>query len=314
MNLVIDMKEKLFVIGIGGLTGSKLVEIAKNDFEIFGSYNYRDHKSSFVKGVNLDISNTNKIREILEKIRPDVVINTAGINNVDYCEKHPEEALKINIQAIKEICNITKKIDTKFVQLSSDSVFDGTKQSPYEETDIPNPINYYGKTKLESENIVLGNQNNVVVRASVLYGYLLRDLAKIESSSKKSINFGQWLIDKLIANEKVRIITDEYSSPIIADDFARSILHIIKHKENGIFHSAPKLQITRYDFSVKIAKSLDLPSELIEPVSNKELGRDVSTGFNKCLNSKKLTKNLNYRFLTLDESLDLLKSQFRERK
>ena len=293
------MKKKLFVIGTGGLTGSKLVEIAKKDFEIFGSYNYRDPKSSIQKNIKLDISNSTKIKKILEEIKPDVVINTAGINNVDYCEKNPDLALKINIQAVKEICQITKKLGIKFVQLSSDSVFDGTKQLPY------------GETKIESEKIVLENPNNVVVRASVLYGYLPHNLAKIESSSKKSINFGQWLINKLSINEKVRIITDEYSSPIIADDFARSILHIIKYEGNGIFHSAPKLQITRYDFSVKIAKALGLSVELIEPVSNKELGRDVNTGSNKCLSSKKLSDNLNYKFLTLDESLDLLKTQFR---
>ena len=308
------MKEKLFVIGIGGLTGSKIIEIARENFELFGSYNFRDPKLSFVKSVNLDITNTNEIGQILDKIRPDIVINTTGINNVDYCEKHPEEAWKINVHTVEEICKITKRLGIKLVQLSSDSVFDGNKQSPYVETDVPKPINYYGKTKLESENTVLENPENVVVRASVLYGYLLRNLAELESSSKKSINFGQWLINKLLANEKVKIITDEYSSPIIADDFARSILHIVKHKSNGIFHSAPKLKITRYDFSVKIANSLDLPLELIEPISNKGLGRDVNTGFNKCLNSEKLSKNLNYKFLTLDESLDLLKTQFREGK
>ncbi len=308
------MKEKLFVLGIGGLTGSKIVEAGRDDFEMFGSYNFRDPKLSFVKSDNLDITNTSKIGQILEEIKPDVVINTTGINNVDYCEKHPVEAWKINVLAVEEICKITKKLGIKLVQLSSDSVFDGNKQLPYDEADIPNPINYYGKTKLESENVVLENPDNVVVRASVLYGYLLRKLAELESSSKKSINFGQWLINKLITNEKVRIITDEYSSPIIADDFGRSILYIVKHGGSGIFHSAPKLQITRYDFSVKIAKSLDLPFELIEPVSNKGLGRDVNTGFNKCLNSEKLSKNLNYIFLTLDESLDLLKTQFREGK
>ena len=305
------MKKKLFIIGVGGLTGSKLVEIAKKEFEIFGSYNYRDPKSSIQKNIKLDISNTTKIKEILEEIKPDIVINTAGINNVDYCEKNPDIALKINIQAVKEICQITKKLGIKFVQLSSDSVFDGTKQLPYEEIDETESINYYGETKIKSEKIVLENPNNVVVRASVLYGYLPHNLAKIESSSKKSINFGQWLINKLSINEKVRIITDEYSSPIIADDFARSILHIIKYEGNGIFHSAPELQITRYDFSVKIAKALGLSVKLIEPVSNKELGRDVNTGSNKCLSSKKLSGNLNYKFLTLDESLDLLKTQFR---
>ncbi|MEX2192358.1 MAG: SDR family oxidoreductase [Nitrosarchaeum sp.] len=308
------MKEKLFVLGIGGLTGSKFSEVARDDFEIFGSYNFRDPKLSFINSVSLDITNASKIEQILEKIKPDVVINTTGINNVDYCEKHTEETRKINVLAVKEICKITKKMGIKLVQLSSDSVFDGNKQLPYVETDSSNPINYYGKTKLESENIVLENTDNVVVRASVLYGYLLRNIAELESSSKKSINFGQWLINKLIAKEKVRIITDEYSSPIIADDFARSILHLIKHNAKGIFHSAPKLQITRYDFSIEIAKALSLPLELIEPVSNMELGRNVNTGTNKCLNSEKLSKNLNYKFLTLDESLDLLKTQFREGK
>ena len=84
------MKKKIFIIGIGGLTGSKLVEIAKKDFEIFGSYNYRDPKSAIQKNTKLDISNSTKIKEILEEIKPDIVINTAGINNVDYCEKNPE--------------------------------------------------------------------------------------------------------------------------------------------------------------------------------------------------------------------------------
>ena len=305
------MKKRILIIGVGGLTGSKLAKIGKSDYEIFGTYNFRKIESSDFTGIKLDISDFKKIKHVLEQVNPDIVINTAGINNVDYCEKFPIEASKINIESIKEICSITKEAKIKFVQLSSDSVFDGTKKLPYIETDDVKSINFYGKTKIESEKIVLENPNNIVIRASVLYGHLENELAKIESSSKKSINFGQWLINKLSINEKVRIITDEYSSPIIADDFARSILHIIKYEGNGIFHSAPKLQITRYDFSVKIANALGLSVELIEPISNKELGRDVNTGSNKCLSSKKLSDNLNYKFLTLDESLDLLKTQFR---
>ena len=304
------MKKRILIIGVGGLTGSKLAKIGKSDYEIFGTYNFRKIESSDFTGIKLDISDFKKIKHVLEQVNPDIVINTAGINNVDYCGKFPIEASKINIESIKEICSITKEAKIKFVQLSSDSVFDGTKKLPYIETDDVKSINFYGKTKIESEKIVLENPNNIVIRASVLYGHLENELAKIESSSKKSINFGQWLINKLVLNENVRIITDEFSSPIIADDFARSILHIIKHNKIGIFHSAPKLQITRYDFSIKIAKTLGLPTELIQPVSNKELGRDVVTGNNKCLNSEKMENVLDYKFLTLDESLNLLKNQF----
>ena len=103
------MKKKLFIIGIGGLTGSKLTEIAKDDFEIFGSYNYRESQSSICKSFKLDITDSNRIKEIFEEIKPDIVINTAGINNVDYCEKHQDEALRINVQAVEKICQITKK-------------------------------------------------------------------------------------------------------------------------------------------------------------------------------------------------------------
>ena len=127
------------------------------------------------------------------------------LNTIQKRSKHftfPVEHWEMNEpltrESIKEICKITKEIGIKFVQLSSDSVFDGTKNLPYIETDDMKSINYYGKTKIESERIVLENPNNCVVRASVLYGYLSDDLAKIESSSKKSINFGQWLITKLI--------------------------------------------------------------------------------------------------------------------
>jgi len=308
------MKKRILIIGIGGLTGSKLANIAKDDYEIFGTYNFRKVESNDFTCIKLDITNFKKIKQIFEEIKPDIVVNTAGINNVDYCEKFPIEASKINIEAIKEICSVTKEAKIKLIQLSSDSVFDGTKKLPYIETDNVKSINFYGKTKIESEKIVLENPDNVVVRASVLYGHLENNLAKIESSSKKSINFGQWLINKLVLNQNVRIITDELSSPIIADDFARSILHIIKHNKTGIFHSAPKLQITRYEFSVKIAKTLRLPVELIQPVSNKELGRDVVTGNNKCLDSEKMENILNYKFLTLDESLNLLKNQFSIKK
>jgi len=306
---MMNMRKKLFILGIGGLTGSKLAMMAKDDFEVFGSYNLRNPEFDFIKSVKLDISNVHNVKGTMSDIHPDILINTSGINSVDYCENHQDEAKKINVEVVENICEITDSLDTKFIHLSSDSVFDGTKDTPYTEEDVPNPINFYGHAKLASEKIVLKNSKNLVVRASVLYGWLLRTLSDLPSSSMKPINFGQWLIDKLKSNEKVKIITDEYSSPIIADDFARSILHLAKGNQRGIFHSAPPLRITRYDFSVKLANTLGLDSGLIQPVSNKELGRRVATGFNKCLNSSKITQQTKFQFLSLEESLNLLKKQ-----
>jgi dTDP-4-dehydrorhamnose reductase len=126
----------------------------------------------------------------------------------------------------------------------------------------------------------------------------------------KPINFAQWLITKLTSKDEVQIIQDEQSSPIIADDFANSIIHLLKNDHSGIFHSAPNISINRYDFSKKLADTLDLDSNLIKPVSIEKLGRNVKTGINKCLDSTKIQTLTKFKFLSLDDSLLLLKNQF----
>ena len=306
--------KKLFIFGVGGLLGYRISLLAKNKFKIYGSYNERKPLFDFAKIEKVNILDNEKINNILKSIKPDYVIITSALSNVDYCELHKEEAEKVNVDAVKKIFSLCEELNCKLIHISSDSVFDGTKKSPYLEEDMPNPLNIYGKTKLSSEKIILQNPNNLIVRASVLYGWLPDYLRNISSSSMKNNNFVQWLIQNLKNNKKVNIITDENSSPILVNDFARSIINLIEGNFKGIYHSSPPIEISRYDFSIKIAKALGLSVELIEPVSNKELGRDVNTGSNKCLSSKKLSDNLNYKFLTLDESLDLLKSQFREGK
>lgn len=304
------MKQKLFLIGIGSLTGYKIAFQIKNDYEIYGSYNLRNPNLEFVTSFKLDITDLKKLKQVLCDCKPDYIINTCALNNVDYCESHPNEAKKINSDFVENLSKISELIDCKLVHLSTDSVFDGNKKTPYVETDIPNPNNIYGNTKLSGEKFALKNSNNLVIRASVLYGWLPDYLSKINSSSMKPINFGLWLINKLNSNEEVQITQDEYSSPIIVEDFANAIIHLLKKNHSGIFHAAPNICINRYDFSKEIAKQLNLDSNLIKPTSNKKLGRNVKTGANKCLDSTKIQTLTKFKFLTLNESISLLKNNF----
>ena len=301
--------KKLFILGIGGLVGSKLAVLARNKFSVFGTYNQRNPRFNFVETNQLNITDEDMLIKTLSRVKPEIIVNACALHNVDYCEKHREQAKKVNVEAVKNIFKFSKSLDCKLIQISSDSIFDGTKKLSYIEEDIPNPVNFYGYTKLESEKIVLENYNNLVVRASVLYGWLPKSLSSLSSSSMKPTNFAQWLINKLKTNEKVKIIIDEYSSPIIAEDFAKSILHLILGGHSGIFHSSPSLRINRYDFSIKLAKNLNLNSDLIQPVTNKEFGRLVDTGSNKCLDSNKIITKTKFRFLTLEESFKILKKQ-----
>ena len=302
------MRKKIFIIGIGGLLGYNLGIIAKKEFQVFGSYNLRKPDLEFVNLIKLDLKDFEKAKKILEKIKPDFLVNTAAISSVDFCEKNIKECQMINTTVVENLVKLSKDLEIKLVQISTDSVFDGTKDLPYVEEDKPNPINEYGKSKLKSEEIVLKQPKNLVIRVSVLYGWLPRTLIEISSSSKKSLNFAQWLIQKLKQNEEIKIVTDEVSSPIIADDLAKSIIHLIKNDQSGVFHSAPEISINRYEFSKNIAQIFKLNTDLILPLTVKELGREVNTGKNKSLNSKKII-NTGFKFLTLQDSLIKLKEK-----
>ncbi len=304
------MKQKLFLFGIGSLTGHKIATQIKNDYELYGSYNLRNPNLDFVTSFKLNITDQKKIKQTISDYKPDYIVNACALNNVDYCESHPDEAKKINSDFVSNLSKISEQINCKLIHLSTDSVFDGNKKTPYIETDITNPNNIYGNTKLSGEKFALNNSNNLVVRASVLYGWLPENLSTLNSSSMKPINFGLWLINKLNSNEEVQIIQDEFSSPIIADDFAKSIIHLLKGNYSGIFHSAPNICINRYDFSKKIAEELNLDVKLIKPILNKTLGRNVKTGINKCLDSTKIQNLTKFKFLTLSESISLLKNNF----
>lgn len=303
-----DIKKKLAILGLGGLTGFRIAQYAKKDFELFGTYNQRNPALDFLDSKKVDISNFSNLENLLLNFDPDIIVNAIALNSVDYCETFPDKAMKINYEFVKSINEFSTKNNCKLVHLSTDSVFDGLKKEPYIEEDIPNPNNQYGKSKLLGEQEVLKNSSSLIIRASVLYGWLSKNISNLPSSSMKSENFGMWLIKNLEQKKTVNIITDELSTPIIADDFAHSILHLILKNESGIFHSAPITQMNRYEFSIKLAEHLGYNSKLIQPVTRKNLGRNVKTGQNKCLDSSKLQKT-GYQFLTIEESFKLIKQQ-----
>ena len=122
--------KKLFIFGVGGLLGYRISTLAKNKFEIYGTYNKRKPLFDFAKIEKLNILDNEKTSKILTRVNPDYVIITSALSNVDYCELHKEEAEKINVNAVKKIFELCEKLNCKLIHISSDSVFDGTKESP----------------------------------------------------------------------------------------------------------------------------------------------------------------------------------------
>ena len=300
---------KLLVIGGSGLLGYKVAKMASNEHETFLTYNYRSIQVEGCTALKLDKCDRKAVFELLEKIKPDVVIDTAALHNVDYCETHPEEAWKVNVEGTRNVAEACKKVGAKIIFISTDYVFDGTK-GYYTEEDTPNPLSYYAKTKLEAEKTIQSlDVNYIIARPSVIYGWNPNEVSGLKSSSGKSVNFVVWALQKLEKGEEIKAVTDQYSSPTLADNLAEALLVMASSEKQGIYHTAGKDCVNRYEFTLKIAEVFGLDKSLIKPVTS-EIFKQVAKRPKKCcLDVSKAEKDFGIRFLTVEEGLKLMKNQ-----
>ena len=152
---------KLFVLGGSGLIGNAIVKKAKDEFDVLTTY-YRnsvaiDNVNSFECYFPNDLD---KLEEVVKKEKPDVIVNTMGYSNIDFCESNKNNTEKLHVETTERICNICESNGSKQIFLSSDYVFDGEK-GDYSENDIPNPVNFYGLSKLKAEQLILKSPINL---------------------------------------------------------------------------------------------------------------------------------------------------------
>ncbi|MDZ7332155.1 MAG: dTDP-4-dehydrorhamnose reductase [candidate division KSB1 bacterium] len=267
--------EKLVITGVNGLLGQKLLERSVSHYEVMG---IDLHEAPFQTKVKftyrqLDLTKRRLVKQALAEFQPHYLINTAAMTDVDGCETQKEQCWKINVEAMDHIIQAVRRLGTKIVHLSTDYVFDG-KSGPYVETDTPEPLGYYGKSKLASENLLIASGlEHAIVRTMVLYGHGIQTRP----------NFVTWVIEKLNKGETVQVVTDQISNPTLADDLAEAILRIIERRKWDLFHICGSELIDRYHFALKIAEVFDLNQELIEPTTTAKLGqaatRPLKSGF-----------------------------------
>jgi len=227
---------KIFVTGGSGLLGSKIAEIALEEgYEVYAGYCH--NKPEFGEKIKFDLAEDTKL-EVVYKIRPEIIIHTAALTNVDECESNKELAYKINAEGTRRIAEIAKELGSFLIYVSTDYVFSGDK-GMYKEDDAPNPVDYYGYTKLLGEKYC-----ECVARPCVIYG------AKPASGK---VNFALWLINKLMNREEVKIVTDQYITPTLNTSLAKMLLEIAERELKGIFHLAGATRVSRYDFALQIA-------------------------------------------------------------
>jgi dTDP-4-dehydrorhamnose reductase len=308
--------KKILVVGSSGLTGYKTILLAKSrNFDVYGTFNARkmprgimnDDSGAFF---NLDLNkDTDGLKEAFSDIKPDVVVNCTALHNVDYCEQNPQEAYFINSQVVGKMAKLCNMFGSRFIHISTDFVFDGEKSSGYVETDNPNPINLYAKSKLSGELEANHASSYSVIRSSVIYGWTPVEVQGSYSSSGKPMNFALWAINKMKNKETIEIVNDQYSSPTLADTLASVCLRIAALDKNEVYHVSGTSCISRYEFTRKIAEVMGYTSSEIKPIESKNFNQKAPRPRNSCLNCQKVQKELKYKLPDIEQSLSVMRAQ-----
>ncbi|MEM4889331.1 MAG: dTDP-4-dehydrorhamnose reductase [Thermosphaera sp.] len=251
---------KILLTGATGLLGYNLLRLLlETGYEIIATYHNStlDDFLNDIAWVRVDLEDQEKIMQAVREVAPDVIMHAAAYTDVDGCEVNREKAYRINYLATSAIARIAGKVKAFVVYVSTDYVFDGEK-GMYKEYDLPNPVNYYGFTKLLGEVAISSilPETSLIVRTSGLYGY--------SPTGKK--NFGIISFEKLLRGEEVYAFYDQILSPTYAYALAMELIKIVEKKITGIIHLAGE-RLSRYEFARTLAKVLGADDALIKPIS-----------------------------------------------
>nr|WP_294665329.1 dTDP-4-dehydrorhamnose reductase [uncultured Blautia sp.] len=231
--------QKVWIVGSEGQIGEAINEVL-NPLEIEALNTDKNE---------LDITETDEVLRFGEIHRPDVIINCAGLTDMDLCEKEPEEAFRVNALGARNLSIVARKTGAKIVQLSTDDVFDGLAKKPYTEFDDTNPTTVYGRSKHAGENYVKEfTHKHFIIRSNWVYG--------------KGNNFVNRVLEAANEGRALSVAEDQYGSPTSAKDLARIILHLIYTNEYGTYHATCKGVCSRYEFAREILRLSGKKDEL----------------------------------------------------
>jgi len=280
---------RIVVTGSSGLLGRGLMNALKGSYEVVGIDRCVPEGQNDL-AVDL-VEKEQTLRSILATA-PSVVVHTAAETNVDRCETERALAQRINVEGTANLAAACARVGAKLIFISTDYVFNGRKGN-YAETDEPDPISYYGITKLDAERIVQSTSKWLIIRTSVLYGW---------HPSKP--NFVTWILKGLREHQTLKVVNDHVSSPTFAGNLADAIRKAIELNSQGLLHVAGSERISRFDFARRIARQFDLDERLLVPARMSDLNWIAKRPRDSSLNVGKAEKELGVELLGVDRGLD----------
>lgn len=295
---------KVLITGSNGLLGQKLIKLlsGKKDVEFLATSSGENRvQQYYFNYVSLDITDEKAVEDLLLEFNPDVVINTAAMTNVDACENNREHCWNVNVNAVKHLLKACEKINAKLIHLSTDFVFDG-ENGPYQESDVPNPLSFYGESKVASEKVLQESdyQNWAIARTIIVYG--------IGENMSRS-NIVLWAKGALEEGKPLTIVDDQFRSPTWADDLALGCWLIAEKDARGVFHLSGKDFMSILELVKRVADFFNLDASKITPIKSETLNqaakRPPVTGFVL----DKANKELGYFPVSFEEGLALLREE-----
>ena len=282
---------KIYITGILGMLGYNIAETLKDRCDIVGmdALDLEVEGMKYWKGSLFDHEG---VEADILKEKPDVLIHTAALVNVDKCEEEPKSAEKLNALVTKDLAEICGKNSIKMIYISTDAVFDGEDSRLYTENDLTNPVNIYGVTKLNGEKYVLAYKRNVVLRTNI-YGKNLQN--------KKS--FGEWIYDELSNSNTINMFSDIDFSPILANELAEIIYMVIEKDIEGLYHACGTGCITKYDFGVKLKEIFGIETGQIIKTTSESANFRAKRSKHMGMSNEKLKKLLDIHISTPEESI-----------
>jgi len=246
--------KKLLITGSSGMLGANLAFENKDRYVLYGIDNAAP-STQLRKSFQIDIKDSGKLQEVISEIKPDFVVHCAAITNVDACEDDYILARKTNAIATRDLIAAAGR-KTRFIYISTDSVFSGTRGN-YTEADLPSPLNNYAKSKLEGEWYVEQEAKNYVIIRTNMFGF----------NRVRGQSFAEWIVNSLSQQHKINMFTDVIFSAVSVYTLVQLIEKLLLSEFTGRLNIGTDSPISKYDFGIRLSDIFGFDVSLITPMS-----------------------------------------------
>jgi dTDP-4-dehydrorhamnose reductase len=295
---------KILITGANGLLGQKLVQLISttttDTLLATGRGENRNPANDQYSYRSMDITDQASIDTAMDAFEPDVVIHTAAMTNVDECEQIKESCWQMNVTAVEYLIRACERTGTFLLHISTDFIFDGLA-GPYTEESQPNPLSYYGESKLAAEQLLEASTIDWAIARTVLVYGIAHDMSRS--------NIILWVKNSLENKKIINVVNDQWRTPTLAEDLAMGCYLIAQNKATGVFNISGKDLLTPYEMAIQTADYFGLDKSLINETDGSKFTqpakRPAKTGFILT----KAEKVLGYKPVSFTEGIGILAGQ-----